>query len=84
MMSKALNQENKSLIWDYWIALQNANGEQLYEVVASVMSRDVRCFGPDPIGELQGSVALVDDYWSPVLRSFPDLTRPNNRFFGGK
>lgn len=84
MVSKTLNQENKSLIWGYWIALQNANAEQLYEVVASVMSRDVRCFGPDPIDELQGSVALVDDYWSPVLRSFPDLTRQTHLFCGGK
>ena len=83
-MSKTLNQENKSLIWDYWIALQNANAEQLYEVVASVMSRDVRCFGPDPIDELQGSVALVDDYWSPLLRSFPGLTRQTHLFCGGK
>ena len=61
MMSKTLNQENKSLIWNYWIALQNANAEQLSEVVTSVMSREVRCCGPDPIDELQGSVALVDD-----------------------
>ena len=83
-MSKTLNQENKSLIWGYWIALQNANAEQLYDVVDSVMSRDVRCFGPDPIDELQGSVALVDDYWSPLLRSFPGLTRQTHLFCGGK
>ena len=65
MMNTTINQENKSLIWDYWITLQNANAARLYEVVDSVMSKDVRCLGPAPIDELQGAEALVENYWSP-------------------
>ncbi len=83
-MSTELNQKNKQIIRDYWQALQKAKTEQLREVVASVMRQDVRCFGPDPINHLQGRNALVNDYWSTLLRSFPDLTRQTHLFCGGK
>jgi predicted ester cyclase len=83
-MSATINQENKSLIWSYWITLQNTHPERLYEVIDPVISRDVRCFGPDPIDGLEGSTALIKDYWLPLLRSFPNLKRQVHLFCGGR
>ena len=83
-MIPKLNQTNKETIWKYWERLQGARAKDASEVVASVMHDDVRCFGPDPINEMHGGESLVDSYWAPLLRSFPDLQRQTYIFCGGK
>ncbi len=80
----ALNQKNKRIVWDFWQALEKAEAGQVEAVARSVMASDVAWYGPDPINQLQRVAAFVNDFWLPLLASFPDLKRNTHLFFGGQ
>lgn len=83
-MDAALNQNNKKIVWNFWDRLAAADNSSLPAIAATALHEQVRCFGPDPIGEIQGRDAWVDRYWSRLLRSFPDLKRRTYLFCGGQ
>lgn len=83
-MDIELNQSNKQFVWDFWKRLEIANTEQVFDVMVSIMDRDITSYGPDPINNIKGVEALVSDYWLPLLNSFPDLTRQTHIFCGGQ
>ena len=83
-MSTALNQENKRLVWDFWQAIDSANGDRLEPVVRNYLATDVTWNGFDPINRLRGVEAFVSEFWLPLHRSFPDLERRSHLFFGGR
>ncbi len=83
-MSSEQNQQNKQLVWDFWQSLQASDGGQTGAVARQFMSEDNAWHGPDPINHLRGVDAFVDDFWQPLLHSFPDLKRQTHIFIGGK
>ena len=83
-MDIELNQTNKRIVWDFWRDLERAGHGGAIDVARMVMHHDVEWNGPDPVGRLRGVNAFVSDFWLPLLRSFPDMTRQTHVFFGGE
>jgi predicted ester cyclase len=83
-VSSEQNQQNKQLVWDFWESLKGSDGGQAGAVTRQFMSEDSAWHGPDPINHLRGVDAFVDDFWQPLLHSFPDLKRQTHIFIGGK
>lgn len=83
-MDSSANQTNKRLVWDWWESLQNAQASQLQNLTATMIAPDANWCGPDPINTLQGPAAFFDNFWRPLLYSFPDMERQTILFFGGQ
>ena len=78
------NQTNKRVVWDFWRDLETADDRRLTDVARLAMHDDVEWNGPDPIGQLHGVEAFISDFWLPLRRSFPGITRHTHIFFGGE
>jgi ketosteroid isomerase-like protein len=74
-----VNQQNKSLVWDLWTQLDAGD----HSSARAMFTDDFVWHGPEPIGELRGAQAFIDEYLIPLSHSFPDLTRETFLFFGG-
>ncbi len=83
-MRDDLNQENKRLVWDFWQLLENVSITDLDKIAHRYLEAECSWHGPDPINHLKGADAFIADFWQPLLRSYPDLTRQSHLFFGGK
>ncbi|MEH6609089.1 MAG: ester cyclase [Halioglobus sp.] len=82
-MGSTTNQNNKRIVWDWWQALEGSADANLDATASSAMSDKVAFFGPDPINTLHGPSEFLNDFWRPLLHSFPDLKRQTHIFFGG-
>ena len=83
-MNKDLNQSNKRLVRGFWQSLEAAAPGEQQAVVDSVMASDLTWHGHDPVGDLHGANSFVNDFWQPLLHSFPDIRRQTWLFFGGE
>lgn len=81
-MDSKLNQQNKELVWDFWQKMNYASVDTLDIIVKAKMHKDIRWFGPQPINELKGVDTVIEGYWKPLYRSFPDLKRKCDVFIG--
>ena len=77
------NQANKRIVWDLWQAIDSAEVTELPSVLAGAFHDDVDWKGFQPVNELPGIDAVVDGFWAPLRRSFPDLARETHVFMGG-
>jgi predicted ester cyclase len=78
------NQHNKQLVWSFWQSLQAADEDALADVAGQYLADDVHWQGPDPVNDLMGPTAFVEQFWKPLLASIPDLTRQTHIFMGGR
>ncbi len=83
-MTNTINQANKSLVWNYWQALQSAAPDELPGTLQRFFADDLRWHGFDPVGDLKGANEFAAGFWTPLLTSFPDLKRKTWIFFGGR
>jgi len=82
-MTTEVNQANKRLVWDHWMALEGLPASSLAEAMAEAVDPDFRFHGPDPINDLLGAEAFLTGYWRPLRHSFSGLKRRSHMFFGG-
>lgn len=83
----AMNQQNKSLVWSFWEALDGAAGadaDRVGGILDDACSDSVVFHGPSPLGDMVGVTAFVEQYLGPLKASFPDLRRETFVFFGGE
>jgi len=83
-MNNNVNQNNKKIVWDFWENLGKSELGEIESVVENAMHEDVIWNGFDPVNQLQGIESFCNDFWKPLLHSFPDLTRQTHIFMGGK
>ena len=83
MSDSKKNQKNKEVIWDFWQKLNYADTDKVASIIRAVTHHDVSWNGPHPINCLMGVDALINNFWQPLLRSFPDLKRSTYIFMGG-
>ncbi len=83
-MKSELNQSNKSIVWDFWQSLNTSSSEQAQGLHEAVMASNVVFNGPDPINQLNGVNAVVEQFWQPLLASFEGLTRETHLFVSGE
>ncbi len=81
-MTDDVHQANKTLVLDYWAALDSPEPSGR-AAAADAMADDVRWHGHEPVGSLDGPDRFLAEAWEPLLRSFPDLARETFVFFAG-
>lgn len=69
-----MHQRNKQRIWSYYRE-SDASPQSVPALARSLNHEDVRWHGPHPLRRLDGVEALIERFWSPLLRAFPDLRR---------
>lgn len=72
-MTDQVRQADKSLVLDYWAALDNPDPGERAAAAAAVASDGVRWHGHEPVGSVEGLGRLLSEAWAPLMRSFPDL-----------
>lgn len=78
------NMENKKLVRAYYDAVQGATPETIGTIVSTYFSEDTVFDCSHPINRLEGREAVVEEFWKPFLRSFPDAVKRPYIFMGGK
>ena len=82
-MLESKNQLNKSLVQQFWRALDTDDENLAGQLIDYGVSRDIAWFGHQPVGDLRGLEAVLEGFWQPLRKSFPDLKRHRHLFFGG-
>lgn len=84
-MSIDLIAQNKAKIWEYQLKLSAASGspKTVHEILKGYLHEDVIFHAMHPVNELKGEAAVFNDFWKPLVESFPDLERHNDIFLGG-
>ena len=80
----SLNQRNKQLVWKLWNDLEHAQLDAMDGIVATAMAENVVWYGFDPLPQLTGRAAFINEFWKPLVHSFPDLSRETHIFMARK
>ena len=83
-MAKSQAQSNREIIHDYWTALNETGPGKIPELVKAATHADIVWHGPEPYNDIRGADALVDQFWQPLLRSFPGLQRETDVLLAGR
>ena len=82
-----LNQANKALVQSMWACMDAitendvlGSAHPLYDFLIP----NVKVYGFDPLGDLIGCDAYVQDYLFPLKHAFPDIQRDIFIFYGGR
>jgi len=78
------HQSNKKLVLDLWHDLEKADVKSAFSAVAGSFHENVIWHGFEPLGSVYGAAAVVDEFWAPLLRSFPELSRETFVFLAGE
>ena len=76
-----MNRKNKELVWHHWQRLHEGPEETLR---SHTLHRDVTWHGFHPLRHLRGPAEIWSQFWHPLLRAIPDLTRRPYLFLGGQ
>lgn len=79
----SLNQRNKKIIWEAWHQ-GNQQPQNIPALYAKIMHPNIHYNGPQPFNEINGCDALIEKFWKPFLRAFPDIQRRTYLFLGGQ
>lgn len=82
-MAKSLAQSNREIIRAYWTALNESDPGQVPHLVDAATRPDIAWHGPEPYNNIHGMDALVERFWQPLLRAFPDLQRNTDVLLAG-
>jgi len=77
-------QNNKLLIWSFWQKLETTNIDEVNSIAKTAMHDNVMWHGFFPYDQLHNTDSFCNDFWKPLLHSFPDLTRYTHIFMGGQ
>lgn len=83
-MTMSQAQQNRETISAYWQALNDSDPSQMPDVVKAHTHADIAWHGPEPYNDIAGADALIDHFWRPLLRSFPDLKRRCDVLLAGR
>lgn len=83
-MTPSQAQQNREIIRVYWEALNEADASLAPEIVKRYTHDNLEWHGPEPYNDIKGADALVDRFWRPLLRSFPDLQRRCDVLLAGR
>jgi predicted ester cyclase len=76
--------DNKALVHDFSTSIRAATPESIDGLLREHYADDVSWYGPDPINDLQGLAAVSEEFWTPLLRAFPDLEKNDYALFAGE
>lgn len=73
----------KSLVRDYYEAMENASPETVATVLKDFAGEEYRWRGVYPFRELRGAEAVAATFWAPLMRSLTHMQRRLDIFFAG-
>ena len=75
--------ENKKIYKSYLRNFSYPNATNYENAVRDFFSQDASINVVEPINEIKGAEELLKKFFSPILKSFPDLYRRTDIFFAG-
>ncbi len=76
-------QAAKALVLDWWKALEHTDESKAAAATVRAFAPDITTYGPDPINELRGPTAYLEQFWQPLRHSFAGLQRQTHLFVSG-
>ncbi|WP_311172157.1 ester cyclase [Halobellus ordinarius] len=76
--------ENKQSVDEFSSRVCETTADSVEDLLAEYVHENVEWHGPAPIDELAGRTELVEEFWRPLLRAFPDLEKNDYVLFGGE
>jgi len=76
-------QTEKQLVRDFYVALESPDATLLPETMQRYCSADLKWSGFHPFDEIQGPVAVADQFWTPLRQSLTRLQRRMDIFMAG-
>jgi hypothetical protein len=78
-----LNQKNKSLILEYYDALESASAISVGKVLENFTSDDYKWLGMHPFNEMKGPDSVSEGFWKPLYKAFSPIQRRQDIFIAG-
>jgi predicted ester cyclase len=79
-----MTSERKRLVHEFSQEIHEATAEGVGDLLTDYYHTDAEWHGPEPINAVEGTDAIADAYWEPLLESFPDLEKNDYILFGGE
>jgi len=76
------NMKNKSLVWEFHNRLANSNALGINDIFKDYLDDDLMWHGPQPINDLTGREAVLQNFFKPFVDAFPNFERHHNIFLG--
>ncbi|MGI9237006.1 MAG: nuclear transport factor 2 family protein [Woeseiaceae bacterium] len=76
-------QDSKSVVRDYFAALETAAPVDLADIIAMYTGADYSFRGVHPFNELQGSAVVAATVWQPLFESLAPMQRRQDVFMAG-
>ncbi|WP_336022844.1 ester cyclase [Halobellus salinisoli] len=76
--------DNKQSVHELSSRIHEITADNVDSLLAEYVHEDVEWHGPAPIDGLAGRTELVEEFWRPLLRAFPDLEKNNYVLFAGE
>ena len=76
-------QHQKSLVLSFYSELEKATSETIDQVLAENLVRDFHWYGVHPFGEREGTEAVAQAFWRPLLKLWIRVQRRQDIFFAG-
>ena len=76
-------QQQKSLVLSFYSELEKASSETIDQVLVENLVPDFHWYGVHPFGEQEGTEAVAQAFWWPLLKSWTRVQRRQDIFFAG-
>lgn len=76
-------QKNKSLVLEYFAALERASKDDVAGVLAAYCAKDCEFFGSYPFDTQRGVSNIAGVFWEPLYQSFSPVQRRQDVFIAG-
>jgi predicted ester cyclase len=83
-MAKSLAQSNRETISAFWQAMNDSDANQIPDIVKNHTHSEIAWYGPEPYNDIAGADELIERFWLPLLRAFPDLQRRSDVLLAGR
>jgi hypothetical protein len=77
-------QASKTIVRNYFNAMEKASPETVTDVLNEFTSKDYRWRGVYPFRELGGADAVAETFWSPLMKSLTRMQRRQDIFIAGE
>ncbi len=78
------NLQNKAIVNEYYQAIKGATPATIGDLVEQYFSEDTVFDASHPINHLEGRKQVVEQFYQPLLHSFPDIAKRSYIFMGGR
>jgi predicted ester cyclase len=79
-----MSTEHKRLVHELSEAVADLRAETAHEELRRYLDDDATLETPAPLDSRNGVDAIVDGFWTPLLRAFPDLEKNDYALFAGE